>query len=567
MNAQESTNINDLIRQCPLFAGSLGKILTSYALRSITIDRIEDEFTKRFENILRKLTYIQTLEDLINTSHETFIKAPNCGRKTIEDVKKTVLRLIEDLPELKDMDLRKTEADTQRKPEKRDMHPPDSYELFYGRETVIYINIPPNILELKLIEIDFPVRFKKYLTAHKEIITVRQLLNVSPKILSKFSGINKGTIAKVQNIILNLAKNMLPHENTSSQLSQITALDKLIFERIKDRISNARNFEIILARLSFAKEHPFTLEALGQKLKLTRERISQIEEDCLEDIRYYPNIFSDIEEFLQQGYYIYTLDYLEADLLEKKLWSGENKSFLRELLKGPLKDREIVYIEGDYFFTIEPSRLNQAFPIIRDNLIELIGNNEEGIPINLALSYLNEKCNFGDISKQRILSNSAIFYIAENSKKFGIHDDKLYNEKIYNLYYGKGLEKVAYWALKHLGERVHFTQLAEYIRTNNGHYRNTSDATVHSVLINSKRILNTNRGVYALNELNFKHHLTVGEALLNLLAEKGPLLVDSIYDELSKKYSVWNIKMALENNRHKLIQIGNDMYDLGVQHE
>jgi hypothetical protein len=117
--------------------------------------------------------------------------------------------------------------------------------------------------------------------------------------------------------------------------------------------------------------------------------------------------------------------------------------------------------------------------------------------------------------------------------------------------------------MKYLQEPIHFKQLAEFIRANNLNQKTVSDQTVYATLTKSKQILSVDWGIYALVESNLPKHLTAGKALVNLLLEKGPLLEDVIVEELrSRRFSLWSVKMALENNKNKLVRIGNDMYDL-----
>jgi RNA polymerase primary sigma factor len=80
---------------------------------------------------------------------------------------------------------------------------------------------------------------------------------------------------------------MFVEDNVSASPSQ-TAYENMLSERVEDVLSTLTPREARILRLRFGLEngHPYTLEEVGQKFGLTRERIRQIEGKALRRLRH-----------------------------------------------------------------------------------------------------------------------------------------------------------------------------------------------------------------------------------------------------------------------------------------
>ena len=536
----------------PFFIGQHGSLVSSKELRGFIISQFIYLFSVRFQNCLQKMSTINNLEDIVNTDYTIFLKLRNCGTKTIIDARKVLQEIANDvhMPIMI---------------EKQALYAEEKEQIPFFLRSSYHLDqaIPKNILDLSISQIDFPIKFKNFMESHKEINTVEDLLAVNSHDILRTRGMGKVTLHLVQKILFtilseNVSKNLTINSHDEIRIK----LDELIANRIVARINNDRNSSICLMRLAFNRDFVPTLDDIAQQFGLTRERVRQIEDKQEDRINKIPNIFAELAKILVSGDYIQEFNQLIDQLIKDGLWSETNRLFLRQLLIGPFAKSKTVSFDGEYLLIRNLSTINSGLKLIKRSLIQFVKFRNEGVVIEIACQNLFGKCQFDSIESNKLINPATLSYLAKRSEQIHIVEDILYNKMRYNILFGRGLENVAYWALKYHGERMHFTQLAEYIRANNANYRNVSYAVIHGALVHSNRIHDVERGVYALKETNLPKHITAGQALLRLLRDKGPVLLETIFFELGKCYSVWNIKMAIENNRHKLIEIGNDMYDL-----
>lgn len=280
----------------------------------------------------------------------------------------------------------------------------------------------------------------------------------------------------------------------------------------------------MVQRFGLDQEEPKTLEAIGRKYDITRERVRQIEEDGLKKTKSYAQIKA-------QKVFQHFFDYLKSsdslrreDVLLSQL-GGKNfqKHVLFLLTLGEQFD-SVGESEDFYsFWTIDKNSLGTVKKAVSVFLEEL---KKTGKPVALSTqipsSYL-------EVSK-RILRNFEGFY--------GLKEWPEINPR--------NIKDRAYIVFKKENRPLHFTAVAQLIS------KETSPQTVHNELIKDSRFVLVGRGLYALGDWGYESG-TVKEVIFRVLQTAGaPLLKEEIIKEALKQRLVQEntILLNLHNRRY-----------------
>jgi hypothetical protein len=548
-----------LIRRTKLFMGSGSVTISSEQFSRISINSIFALFSVRFINVLKKCKEIKSLQDLLNTSYDELLKVRNCGIKSIDDAKLAILSL--DYYSL---------VPTIKLNENNQL---SEYNFpFFEEKGIVGCQPTDDKLNTSLQKLDFPVRFQSFLVSHHKITKVKDILEIPISLFEKNKNIGRITIGKVQETIREfLASNneefVIPTiTETSEEENCSKRYDELIVNRIISLLGE-RNSKVLLMRYSYEAASKLTLEEIGASFDITRERARQIIESCEKRLSGHSQIFKELVQFVKAGPVVTNFKIIINALIESNLWSPKNGQFLRAIMDRYFsKDLEL-FVEDDYLLTVSLDVIRKKFQKLLEEVNCIIQDSKERIEMDFVISRLKETMELPESDANNFINNVTVSFLADKYKKFHVVEDGVYNEVLYQVRYGRYLKDVVYSSMKYLGEPVHFRQLAEFIRSNNERNKDTSDQTIHSTLVNSNYAHDVDRGIYALVDSKIPKYVTTWNAIKSLLQESGPLLEDEIYELLRMKYSSWSIQMAIENNRNRLLRIGNDMFDLKGKNE
>ena len=95
--------------------------------------------------------------------------------------------------------------------------------------------------------------------------------------------------------------NLLKDERETPEEEVITSHDAVICkEIIEDALSNLNEREVFIVKSRRLSDFPVTLEAVGQKLGISKERVRQLEAKALRKMRHYlQDHMSEVKEFLE----------------------------------------------------------------------------------------------------------------------------------------------------------------------------------------------------------------------------------------------------------------------------
>lgn len=296
---------------------------------------------------------------------------------------------------------------------------------------------------------------------------------------------------------------------------------------------NSRSQDVISRRFGLKTGNIETLESIGKKYKITRERVRQIEESALRELRKNFEGFNFRDQVLKvkgvvQGYgNVIREDFLFYEFSGAHQYNKVNAAlvFLMTISSNFEK-----YQEDNNYFTVwtlkDPFYIDKAKDIV-EKVIQGFKKHEAVVPEAELISFFNKFSKEAVDDKKIILSYLSLSkHIAKNI--FGEWGFSAWAE-----IKPKGIKDKAYLVLKRTAKPVHFREIASLI---NGHRFDSKKAnfqTVHNELIKDKRFVLVGRGLYALCEWGFEAG-TVKDVLVNLLKKYGPMAREKIVAKTSE---------------------------------
>ena len=309
-----------------------------------------------------------------------------------------------------------------------------------------------------------------------------------------------------------------------------------------------RTRDIIEKRFGLSKKEPMTLEAIGQEYSITRERVRQIEERALRDLR---ERFKSTPKFAA----------LSTKVSEYLISHGQVRSEKDVLGDFLTLDPGVVA----FTFTIHPDcnfaaeddafhsrwhsdekRLKQSEKLI-DALIMRLKNEGKVFPserdfIAFAKSVVASISEVTEPALTSYLGTSKM--ILKNS--FGEYGLISWPE-----IKPRGLRDKAFIVLKRSGKPLHFREVAKAIEDSKLNSRAVHPQTVHNELIRDERFVLVGRGLYALSDWGFPAG-TVRDIIKSVLKIGGPLNRETVVQKvLEKRFVKENtILLNLQNKAH-----------------
>jgi len=330
-------------------------------------------------------------------------------------------------------------------------------------------------------------------------------------------------------------------------MNKSSKYEKLIHQ-VLNNISNQRTRDIINLRFGLEDGQRKTLEAIGQKYGITRERVRQIEEAAFSDLRkpvliniLKPTFFS-IDNFLNKEGRIVKEERLLSSLAETDSFSPVKGALFLALTLGEPYQR---FVESDKFhalWTNSQEALNQADKLI-DQLVKKLEEERKPASFDYVLNSFKEA---GVDLPKKVLSSylDVTKQIDQNSfGQFGLIKWAEINPR--------GAKDKAYLILKEQKQPLHFRKVTELINQA-GLGSNLAQAqTVHNELIKDSRFVLVGRGTYALGEWGYQPG-TVKDAIVQILKENGSLSKDEVLDGVLKIRLVKKntVLINLQNKKH-----------------
>lgn len=274
-----------------------------------------------------------------------------------------------------------------------------------------------------------------------------------------------------------------------------------------------------------------TLQAIGNKYGITRERIRQIEDVSIIKIK-------KSEEYLQNQRPILILQ----NEIENRGKVVREDLFLREFSEEPyyqniafffleIADQFYKIKESEEFFpvwTIDRDYTKLVFNFLRKVYGELstdekVLKEREMFELgkHLAEDFMNHKCTDEALHSWFVISR----LISKNPfGEWGPSDSSLISPR--------GMRDLAYLVLEKQNKPLHFTELAGLIAKSFA--KKAHIQTVHNELIKSPDFVLVGRGLYALKKWGYEPGIAK-DVIIRVLKEEGPLPKEKITKEVLKQ--------------------------------
>lgn len=329
---------------------------------------------------------------------------------------------------------------------------------------------------------------------------------------------------------------------------------KRLLSALPDRAS-----EVLVKRYGLGKDtEKMTLDAIGKLYGITRERVRQIENYALANIRKsdaYKSekaAFGELEDLLHSlGGIVVEDDFLGHVAKDKSLQNNIHFILvIGDIFKKRKEDDEFKHrwhVNEELAKQVEDS-LRKLYDGLSDD--DLLPESEI---INKFLSHLelvSEKYKNQEIMKRWLsLSKS----LGKNAiGEWGVAHSP--NVKT------KGMRDYAFLVIRKHGSPIHFKEVAKQITQ--VFKKKAHVATTHNELIKDKRFVLVGRGLYALREWGYMSGV-VKDVIKSIIAKNGPLAKEDIIEKvLKERYVKENTIMVNLQNQKYFRKTKDGKYDI-----
>jgi hypothetical protein len=350
-------------------------------------------------------------------------------------------------------------------------------------------------------------------------------------------------------------------QNSLNEFQPTTVINSLL-EELKER-----DRAIISQRFGLVNSAIETLESIGKKYSLTRERVRQIEKDSIATLR---NKKSPV---LKQA-----LETIFDTILEHGSIMSE-EFLMQTLLFGQSDPAEVQAVKfllnlGDQFKVSKDSpQFFESWEIVGFDQVKLEQVLAEFVKILetegkvIPQERLYEKFKQTEFFKQHEieLSDRVLKSYLTVSKAIQINPFAEIGLKNWSEVKPRDVGDKAYLVLKHYGKPEHYSVITKLINDNKFDGRTAYQETVHNELIKDERFVLIGRGIYALSEWGYTKGVVADVIKEVLKAASRPLSRDEIINEVLKKRQVKrNTILVGLSNRKNFQKVGKDKYTIAI---
>ena len=327
----------------------------------------------------------------------------------------------------------------------------------------------------------------------------------------------------------------------------VTFKPKQVTKRMLSHLPD-RAYEVITNRFGITDDaQRKTLEAIGQKYGITRERVRQIENAALGLIRKSQAFKDEKAVFDELKKLIHTLGAIvsEQDLLghlsKDKLTQNHIHLYLT------LGDEFTKHKEDDHFKTrwsVDDDVSSEVHKSLK-NLFENLTDDELVPESELVSRFLDEVKGLAEQYKNEEIAKRWLGM----SKTISRNPLGEWGKSTSSSIKTRGVKDYAFLMMRKHGSPMHFREVAKAVASTFDKKCHT--ATCHNELIKDSRFVLVGRGIYALSEWGYKSGV-VRDVIKELLKKNGPMSKEDIVDQVMKeRYLKKNtILVNLQNSKY-----------------
>jgi len=309
-----------------------------------------------------------------------------------------------------------------------------------------------------------------------------------------------------------------------------------------------RAFEVVVNRFGLTDEaERKTLEAIGQKYGITRERVRQIENVALSFIRKSESfkgekaVFEELKKLMHSlGAIVSEQDFLNH--ISKDKYTQNHIHFYLNLADDFTKHKEDTHFKARW--SVDHDVADMIHKSLK-KLYENISDEELLVENDLVAKFLDEVKELSDQYKNEEIAKRWL----SMSKKLSKNPLGEWGKTTSSSIKTRGVKDYAFLMMRKHGSPMHFREVAKAVA--NTFDKKCHTATCHNELIKDPRFVLVGRGIYALSEWGYKTGV-VKDVIKEMLKKNGPMSKDDIIEQVMKeRYLKKNtILVNLQNTKY-----------------
>ena len=334
-------------------------------------------------------------------------------------------------------------------------------------------------------------------------------------------------------------------------------MDKVNYKQLYQTFTKGlspKTKDIFDSRFGVKTGTPETLEAIGQKLGITRERVRQIEEAGFNFVRKNNKASLDAVYDKFSSYFKEQGGFKKEENVLEELGGKNQKPYVLFLLTLGEQFSKVCEKKDYHYFW---SNISGPQEKVKETLNSLVSQMQKiGKPIS-------KKEFYAQVASRQGLSESATFSCLEISKRIQPNKEGFLGLVEWPEIKPRGVKDKAFLVFKKHGKPLHFTEVAKMIDSfaYNAPNKKTYPQTVHNELIKDARFVLVGRGTYALAEWGYVPG-TIKDIITKVLTEKNePLHKDEVVKQvLAQRLVAKNTVLMNLNNKNHFDKDSGDKY-------
>ncbi len=332
-----------------------------------------------------------------------------------------------------------------------------------------------------------------------------------------------------------------------AEKTTITFKPKQVIKRLLS-VLNDRSQDVITSRFGLGSDTKrMTLEAIGKKYKITRERVRQIENYSVINIRKSKEyqkekaVFEELKAVVSELGHTVSEDVLLRHISKDKATQNQ-VHFL--LVVGEDFSKEKEDLEFKHRWTVDKELSKKIHGAIR-SLYSSLSDDEILLESDMIEKFLGHLKDISDKYKNEEIAKRWLS-LSKLIDKNPLGEWGKTNSSNIN---AKGMRDYAYLVIRRHGSPIHFREVAKLITELFN--KKAHVATTHNELIKDPRFVLVGRGLYALSEWGYMSGV-VKDVIKSILEKNGPMTKDEIVKKvLKERYVKENtIMVNLQNPKY-----------------
>lgn len=307
---------------------------------------------------------------------------------------------------------------------------------------------------------------------------------------------------------------------------------------------NPKQRRVITDRFGLVTGRRATLQEIGDKLGITRERVRQIEEKAISKIK--PRLTEEAAPIFN-----FSRTYLAkaGGIREDNLFLSELLSYWDEKEKAADKKLSFIFIAGGLpLYQPEDDNFRSFWYLKESDRNRLTDFH------NALVNFFKNKDRQDILERKVHLNHFKDFpslHFAAISKQFGLNCFGDFGLCDWEEIQPKTIRDKIYLVLKKSAQPLHFNDIAREINRLRFDDKPAHPQTVHNELIKDNRFVLVGRGIYGLGEHGYEPG-TVREVIANLLRKNGPLSRAEVVSLINQKrfFKEQTVLVNLQNRRY-----------------